>query len=240
VVALAHDFHGLDLITRLREAAARTAVAPPVLAVVAGPGGVDPASYDLGAGAWVPGQGSSPAPDLPGQASDPLSVAFTTSGSTGRAKLPAHRDAAVEAHARADARAMGVRSGDTSVCALPLSDVFGFCTAMAALAGGACCLMIPVFDADAVVRHMSETGATHVVGSEDMVIRIVDAARRDAPDLTAWRWLGIADFNGRAREIAEWLLARYGTTTTGVYGSSEVFALTLMWPEDEASPRRWG
>lgn len=244
-IALAHDFHGLDLITRLRQAVGRTTAAPPVLAIVAGPGRAevtDPGRYDVGAGVWIPRttRGSATAPDLPAVPGDPLAVAFTTSGSTGRAKLPAHRESAVEAHALADARALGLHGGDVVVCALPVSGVFGFCTAMAALAGGACCLMFPVFDADAVVGHMSEAGATHVVGGDDMLIRLVESARRDAPDLAAWRWLGMADFNGRAREIAEWLLGRYGTRTTGVYGSSEVFALALMWPENEASPRRWG
>jgi acyl-CoA synthetase (AMP-forming)/AMP-acid ligase II len=57
VIALAHDFHGLDLITRLRQAAGRTTAAAPALAIVAGPGGAevtDPGRYDVGAGVWIP------------------------------------------------------------------------------------------------------------------------------------------------------------------------------------------
>lgn len=240
VLAIAHAFHGLDLVGRLREALSSAAVAAPSVAVIVGPHGMadaDPAHYDVGAGAWLPSE--EPNPQAPADVYDELAVAFTTSGSTGKPKLAAHKESAVVSHAYADARGIGIHEGDVALCALPLSGVFGFSTAMAALAGGAACLLEPVFDEDTVVADMASWAVTHVVAADDMLTRVAAAWKRRQQDLSRWRWLGIADFLGRSHEIAQWARDEFGTQTSGVYGSSEVFALTCFWPEDEPAPRRW-
>lgn len=240
VLAIAHRFHGLDLLDRLRRAVRLAEAAPPSVAVVAGPHGTvdDPEHYDIGSGAWVP-TFESAAPEAPPAAGDELAVAFTTSGSTGKPKLAAHKESAVISHACADARGIGIHDGDVVLCALPLSGVFGFSTAMAAIAGGAACLLEPVFDEDGVVADMARWGVTHVVAGDDMLVRIAAAWRREPRDLPRWRWLGTADFLGRSQEVAEWVRDAFGTVTSGVYGSSEVFALACFWPDDEPAPRRW-
>ncbi len=142
-------------------------------------------------------------------AEDPaaLVVAFTTSGSTGMPKLAAHSADAVVGHAVADAAAMGLRPGDTVLGALPLSGVFGYNAALAGLAAGATVLLEPVFDADAVLDAMARHRVTHVGAGDDMMLRMAQAAPRELPD---WRWLGIADFQGRSREIAEWARDTHG------------------------------
>lgn len=230
VVAVAVGFHGLDLPGRLRQAVGEAVgedpgLAPVVTVTVSGPDDAPPA---------LPGEH-----DLGGREGDgdELAAAFTTSGSTGAPKLAAHRVSAVVEHARRDAEAIGIKPGDVVLCALPLSGVFGFNTAMAAIAGGATCLLEPVFSERDVLADMARWRATHVVGGDDMVGRLADAWRGE--DLASWRWLGIADFAGRVREVAEWAQREFGTRTSGVYGSSEAFALTAMWPADEPAPRRW-
>ncbi|MGH3950392.1 MAG: AMP-binding protein [Pseudonocardiaceae bacterium] len=241
VVALARDFHGLDLIGRLRKVVSTSNSPVPSVAVVIGPQASAPpdvSAYDVGAGAWAPGD----TPGLLGEptaSSDHLAVAFTTSGSTGKPKLAAHNESAVVAHAMADARAIGISDGDVVLCALPLSGVFGFSTAMAAIAGGGTCLLESVFDEDTVLDDMAQWQVTHVVGADDMILRLAEAWRRQPRDLSSWRWLGIADFLGKSHQLAQWALAEFGTETSGVYGSSEVFALTALWPQDEPTPRRW-
>ncbi|QGK71004.1 AMP-binding protein [Allosaccharopolyspora coralli] len=242
VIAVAHDFHGLDLLGTLRTATARTTTSAPSVAVVAGPYRTAPAEtdrYDLGAGAWIPSPPDTPPTTSAESGGHDLAVAFTTSGSTGKPKLAAHTESAVVGHACDDAAGMDVRTGDAVLCVLPLSGVFGFNTAMAALAGGAVCVLEPVFDDVTVVDDMARHGVTHVVGADDMLVRLQDAWRARPRDLSSWRWAGMADFLGRSHEIAEWARDEFGTRTTGVYGSSEVFALTLFWPPDEPEPRRW-
>ncbi len=252
VIAVAHEFHGLDLTGRLHDAVRAAGVAPPSVAVVSAPGSPaaeDPGPYDVGAGAWVPGRGevageyaAPPGDGVPvfgdHDISAELAVAFTTSGSTGKPKLAAHTQAAVTAHARSDAVAIGFTGGDTMLCALPISGVFGFNTALAAVAAGGRCVLEPVFDEDVVVSDMARFGVSHVVAADDIVVRVARAWRRERRDLSAWRWLGIADFAGKVAELAEWAATEFGTTTCGVYGSSELFALTAVWPGDESAPRR--
>ncbi|MBD0323001.1 MAG: AMP-binding protein, partial [Aldersonia sp.] len=172
---------------------------------------------------------------------DPLAVAFTTSGSTGTPKLAAHRESAVVRHARADAARMGVVEGDVALCVLPLSGVFGFSTAMAGLAGGGALLMEAVFDAEATLRRMETLRVTHVVGGDDLYGRLHDVWQKQQvrADLSALKWLGIADFLGRSREIARWARDEFGAVTTGVFGSSELFALMMFWRDDDPESVRW-
>lgn len=241
VLAVAHGFHGLDLGDRLRRAVAAAEAPAPAVAVVTAPGAppaADPAAYDVGGGAWVPrtdGAGVPAARDV----ADELTVAFTTSGSTGKPKLAAHRQSAVATHAREDVVALGIRDGDVVLCALPLSGTFGFSTAMAAIAGGATCLLEPVFEPGAVLADMARSGVTHVTGADDLVGRLADAWRGEPVDLPTWRLLGIADFMGRVPELAAWARDQFGTVTVGLYGSSEVFALAAVRPVDDPLPRRW-
>ncbi|MCR5979371.1 AMP-binding protein [Gordonia jinghuaiqii] len=265
VVAVPASFHGLDIFGTLREASA-AADPMPVVAVVPGPAGTheaataaepsnsDPSAFDLGAGAWVAGSGDTagslvpatpvtamptPAGQITADVSE-LAVAFTTSGSTGTPKLAAHRDSAVARHAYADATIMGVRGGDVILGVLPVSGVFGFSTALAGLAGGAAILMEPVFDAAATLERVEALGVTHIVGGDDLFGRLYDTWHSGPrTDLTSLRWLGIADFLGRSHDIARWALAEGGAQTTGVFGSSEVFALALLWSSDDPESVRW-
>lgn len=223
LVAVADGFHGLDLAGRLREATGRAGVTPAV-ALVTGPGR-EPAEA-----------AREPAPpDDPGR----LAVAFTTSGSTGRPKLAAHSASGVLTHALAGADAIGLTDTDVMLCAIPLAGTFGFSTAMAALAGGTTLVLEPVFDADTVLDDMARHRVSHVVAGDDMVLRLERAWRERPRDLTAWRWWGGADFQGRLRELASWAADEFGTVTSGLYGSSEIFALASMWPPDTPVPRRW-
>ncbi|MEZ5152399.1 AMP-binding protein [Rhodococcus zopfii] len=259
VVAVAASFHGLDLIGTLRAAAHSVPeVAAPAVAVVTGPAApvtpVDPAGFDLGDGAWLVGSGDTRGTRVPrtphtatvtaagaaADPSDPLAVAFTTSGSTGTPKLAAHRDSAVVRHGRADAAIMGLAPGDVTLCVLPVSGVFGFSAAMATLAGGGSLLMEPVFDAAAVLRRMQALEVTHVVGGDDLLGRLYDTWHREQrADLSALRWLGIADFLGRSHDIARWARDEFGALTSGVFGSSEMFALTLLWSAEDPESVRW-
>ncbi|TYP82783.1 AMP-binding protein [Blastococcus xanthinilyticus] len=243
LVALAHDFHGLDLLRRLREAVDQASSPAPAVVLVPGPGRERPAAEeiaasDVGRGAWTPDPDAAPGdPAVP----DPqaLAVAFTTSGSTGMPKLAAHRAAGVLSHAVADAAALGIAPGEHVLCALPLSGTFGHTLAMAALAAGGVCVLEPVFDADAVLDDMAVHSVTHVACGDDLMARLAEAWRARPRDLSSWRWWGAADFQGRARELAQWAAEAFGTTTCGVYGSSELFALTAAWPPDEPAPGRW-
>ncbi len=247
VLAIAHDFVGLDLDVRLRHAVAASKARPPSVAVVCGPHGMDAepsalSRYDVGRGAWTPRQCTGAADTVPDPSTDfpeALAVAFTTSGSTGRPKLAAHTSMSVAEHARAAAKAGGWAASDVTLCALPLTGVFAYIPAMAAIASRGVCLLEPVFQPETIIADMARFGVTHVVGGDDIVGRLVEAWKAAPRDLERWRRLLMADFNGKSLELAAWAEQQFGLKASGVYGSSELFALTSVWPEHATAPRRW-
>ena len=242
LVAVAHGFLTLDLGRTLRAAVASSTAPRPSIAVIAGPHRDRPdaaagAGYDVGGGAWTPDGVAKAMPMMDDP--DQLAVAFSTSGSMGRPKLAAHSVAGVALHAQASAMAGGWGGDSVTVIALPLSGVFAFVPAMATIAAGGTCLLEPVFEPAVIVADMERFGATHLVGGDDIVGRLFDAARERPAALSSLSRLLIGDFNGRAEAYADWAETTLNTVVSGVYGSSELFALTSVWPAHEPAPHRW-
>jgi acyl-CoA synthetase (AMP-forming)/AMP-acid ligase II len=221
-IVMPESFHGLDFETRLDEALTATGITPWVAR--------------LRPGEWPLPSGE---PDAAGGGSPDVQLNyFTTSGSTGVPKLVGHDQDAVATHARNVAVAFGMAPGDAMLSALPLSGVFGLNPTMGMLAAGGACVLVPVFDAATVVTDMAEHRVTHVVGGDDLLGRIVDAWRADPRPLPAFRAGGIADFAGRAEEVVRWAQDEHAASIVGVYGSSELFALTALWPLELELPDR--
>ena len=231
---------------------------PPTAFVWAVPGATSEptiADYDLGTGAvLVPAESSTVASSTAERSTaeqaeaafaeaapeeSRLSVAFTTSGSTGMPKLAAHRESAVITHSQQVASRIGFTTGDVLVEPLPYSGVFGYSAGMGALFGGAAVLLHPVFDEQALVQAWSTFSGSHFVGADDMLSRVRKVCEDTGTKLDSWRWAGVADFQGMSADIAEWAAEQFGTRTVGVYGSSEVFALTSFWPNDTPEELRY-
>lgn len=262
VLVVAHGFRNLDFLATARKAIAEvdqeTAAqqdrspgkpfTPPKAFVWAVPGAASEptiADYDLGAGAvLVPAESSTidqAATSFAAAAPEEsrLSVAFTTSGSTGMPKLAAHRESAVITHSQQVASRIDFTTGDVLVEPLPYSGVFGYSAGMGALFGGAAVLLHPVFDEQELVRAWSTFSGSHFVGADDMLSRVRKVCEDTGTKLESWRWAGVADFQGMSADIAEWAAEQFGTRTVGVYGSSEVFALTSFWPNDTPEELRY-
>src|SRR5690349_17977159 len=121
-----------------------------------------------------------------------------------------------------------MRPGDAVHLALPLCGVFGFSAAFGMLAAGGTCVLEPVFDAERMARDVAAHQVTHLVGGDDMLGRLMPL---HPPAWPACRRGAIADFGGRAGEVARWADER-GIALSGVYGSSELFALVSTWPAE--------
>jgi len=218
-----HRFLDIDFVGKLPRSAAW-------VGVVGAPEGADLGGFDIGGGVHrLPDPTACDPAALPraGRAEDPVAY-FTTSGSTGAPKLAGHPQSAVVEHAVNVARAFDMRPGDAVHLALPLCGVFGFSAAFGMLAAGGTCVLEPVFDAGRMARDIGAHHVTHLVGGDDMLGRLM------AEDPPAWpdcRRGAIADFGGRAAEVARWADER-GTALSGVYGSSELFALISTWPAE--------
>ncbi|PXY28199.1 AMP-binding protein [Prauserella muralis] len=235
VVALAHGAGERDLTATLREALARAEViAPPAVAVVAGPHGtppLDPALHDVGGGAWLPSASTAGMP-MPVTSGDEPAVAFGP-------RLAAHRESAVVRHALAVARAIGIRDDDAVLCVHPLTGAFGCALALAALAGGATCVLEPVTDAGLLLADMERFDVTQLAVTDEVALRLAGAWQRRPRELRSWRWLGVAEAVGSVQESATWAEKEFGVVSTGLYGSPELFGLTALWPPGSPAPHRW-
>lgn len=260
LLVIAHGFRGIDFLTTAKKAVAESQeqaaaeaghpFVAPTVAVWAVPGAPDEpvaADYDLGSGAVVvptadkaaSGNTASARTDAVGSDPDRLSVAFTTSGSTGMPKLAAHRESAVITHSQHVADRVEFGPGDVLVEPLPYSGVFGYSAGMGALFGGAAVLLHPVFDEHSLVSAWDHFGGSHFVGADDMLSRIRRVCEETGQRIDSWKWAGVADFQGMSADIAHWADTEFGTRTVGVYGSSEVFALTSFWPIDTPEELRY-
>jgi fatty-acyl-CoA synthase len=123
-----------------------------------------------------------------------------------------------------------MRPGDVSLGVLPLSGVFGFNHVLAMLLAGGAALLVPVLDPPRTVEAMAEYGVTHVIGGDDLFGRLREGWETAGRPGLALRRGGIADFAGDAASCVAWAAEHFGAEVTGVYGSSEVFALTATWP----------
>ena len=163
----------------------------------------------------------------PAQPDDPL-CCFSTSGTTGFPKLAVHGHASIVRHAQHVAAALEIRIGDAMLCALPLFGVFGFMTALGALAGGAACVMLSVFEAEQAAQMIEQHRISHVIGADSMFDAMlqVEGVRFD----TLRRGVQ-ADFVGLQGPVTQ-RADELGIRFTGTYGSSECYSLMAFHPWD--------
>jgi fatty-acyl-CoA synthase len=170
------------------------------------------------------------APDL--SAPEAECLTFTTSGTTSGPKLVLHRQRSIAGHAADVAARIGTDApGAAFLAAIPLCGTFGLAAAMAALAGGAAINPMERFDAAEADATIRAAGVTHLVGGDDLLLMLAEAAagRLYAP----FAFTGFANFHGRAERVME-ASAALNLAARGVYGSSEVQALFAM--QDAAGP----
>ena len=163
---------------------------------------------------------------------------FTTSGTTRAPKFVLHSHASVTAHAHTMARELGY-AGDPGagvLGALPLCGVFGFCQATAALAAGSTLALTSAFDAHEAVRLVDEHRVRCLNVTDDMVMAMFDATRREVA-LPTVESCGFAAFAAKPDELLATAQAR-GVALVGLYGMSEVQAFFSRQPLDAAPEQR--
>lgn len=168
------------------------------------------------------------------EAPDALLCCFSTSGTTGYPKLATHGHLSIVRHANRVACAFDLRHDDVMLCALPLFGVFGFMSALAALAAGTSCVLMPVYEAKQAVQLISRYRVTHAVGGDSMFDAML--AVEDA-DFSSFRRGAMADFVGLPHAVAT-VGDTLGIKFTGTYGSSEVYALMSIQDWDSSCDQR--
>lgn len=176
-----------------------------------------------------------PVPQETGRLSDGLCT-FSTSGTTGQPKLAVHSQSSIARHGLNVANRTDMAPGDVMLCGLSLYGVLGFVQMIGALAGGASCLFMQVFEAGRAAKLIETEKVTHFFGSDGMFIPVLDIP---GAKLSTWRCAGFAEFAGMASIVVERAEREWGLRAFGVYGASECFALMATGlPQSPAQVRK--
>ncbi|HUJ87707.1 MAG TPA: AMP-binding protein [Burkholderiales bacterium] len=159
-------------------------------------------------------------------------VIFTTSGTTSAPKFVLHDQRRVIAHALSVARAFGLDAGSSMLLAPPLCGVYGFCSAMAALAAGRPLVMRPAWDAAQAAQDILAHRVTHANATDEAVAQLLAQSPAQEP-FPGVRFFGYAAFSPAHADIAQRAQAR-GLRLVGLYGISEIQALFAR--QDENAP----
>lgn len=185
----------------------------------------DPTRFHTGADGQVEAVGRS----------QDLLCTFSTSGTTGVPKLAVHDQQSCSTHALAVASAFDIHPGSKTLCALPLYGVLGFVQAIATLAGGGACVLLPVFKAAEAASVIERHEVTHVFGSDGLLDAVFNVP---AAKLSTLRAGGFADFAGLTDRVMRTAEEKWGLRLVSVYGSSEGFALMAARSPSESIDAR--
>lgn len=197
--------------------------------VVYGEGGVQTPATVLGKTAYPYMSLAGSAPLLESSAAPDAGCAiFTTSGTTRAPKFVLHDQRTVLAHASDVAGGFRFDGDAVLLLAPPLCGVFGFCSALAALAAGRPTVMAPAWNAEQAARDIVAHRVTHINGTDEAAAQLLDVADADFSHI---RFFGYAAFSPAQADIVQRADAR-GLKLVGLYGASEIQALFARQNED--------
>lgn len=163
-------------------------------------------------------------------------IIFTTSGTTKAPKLVVHIQRNVLGHAFNVARQYGLTSEDVFLLFPPFCGVYGFCSAMAALAAGCPLALTPTWDPVQYAQLMEAHAVTHLTASNEALAQLLDT-RTGKDVFPSVKFMSSANINPAHNDIAE-RAERAGLKVTGVYGSSEMQALFSLGSLDTPAENR--
>lgn len=161
-----------------------------------------------------------------GRSDDPLCL-FVTSGTTASPKVVVHTQDGIAWHAIHAGRALGLRSDDVMLCALPLQGVFGHTALWSILASGGEAVILPVLDANRALHAIQVARCTCMVGTDAMLRHMMDIPAA-SDRLRTLSWGAFAAFQGAADTLVS-AADGIGLPLFQVYGSTESQALTAVW-----------
>lgn len=165
-------------------------------------------------------------------------VGFTTSGTTGFPKIAIHDHHSTLSHADVVVESCGLDASSVALVALPLCGVFGFTTMLPTLLAGGTVVLHETWDPGEVARAVTTHDVTFMNGADDMILDVVE--HPDFEPATTWTVAHFADFTNAADRCVQRAVEVTGARLrpSGVYGSSEGFALMSRWPASDTDTNR--
>lgn len=155
-------------------------------------------------------------------------LTFTTSGTTSLPKFVLHTESVILRHADAVAKAFAYDSETCVLASAPFCGAFGFATLIGGLFAGHTVVCEPVSTADSLLTLIRQYRVTHTYANNALILQMLKASH-DRNDFASCKLFGFASFAPAQDELFE-LARRHGLPLTGLYGSSELIALTAAQP----------
>ncbi len=154
---------------------------------------------------------------------DDVAAIFSTSGSTGRAKLVVHAQASLVAHASDVARRFGLEAqGAVQLLPVPLAGAYGVTQALASLWSGNPLVMMEAFEPATAAALIRRHQVTSFCAFDEIIDRLMATDTSDRP-FPSLQWCGYGIFNPSLHGFVE-ATERRGVRLVGLYGSSETQA----------------
>lgn len=155
-------------------------------------------------------------------------LTFTTSGTTSLPKFVLHTESAILRHADAIAKAFDYDSDTCVLASAPFCGAFGFATLIGGLLTGHTVVCEPISTAESLLTLVREHQVTHTYANNALILQMLQASR-NRTDFASCKLFGFASFAPAQTELFD--LARTNNLElTGLYGSSELIALTAAQP----------
>ena len=160
-------------------------------------------------------------------------LTFTTSGTTSLPKFVLHSESVILRHADAVAKAFGYDRDTCVLASAPFCGAFGFATLIGGLFAGHRVVCEPVSSAQSLLALVREHQVTHTYANNALILDMLKASS-DRSDFSSCKLFGFASFAPAQDELFE-LARRNDLPLTGLYGSSELIALTAAQPTDQST-----
>lgn len=169
--------------------------------------------------------------DVPHASGEAHALVYTTSGTTSQSKLVVHDQQTLIQHGHNVARYFGIGQDDAVLLGAPFCGAFGFSTALGGLAAGAPLVSSPVLNPADCATQIRQRGVTHTFANNELLDRMLDAAGDQEIPFPSLRVAGFASFAPSLEGLPE-RAEKAGIKLVGLYGSSELQALTAGQPLD--------
>ena len=155
-------------------------------------------------------------------------LCYTTSGTTSLPKFVLHDQHTLLHHGDVMQQAYGYDRDCRILASTPFCGAFGFSTLLGGLASGTTVVCEPVSDTASTLAQIRRHGVTHTYANNESILRLLETAV-SRNDFRTCRLFGFASFSPASGDLLD-LAKRNGLELTGLYGSSELQALTAAQP----------